>query len=884
MDHRSGILKATEDNITRTRAALLLHPIGHPDRGSLVNNLSLGLSDRFEQTGHLEDLNESIQLNRDVLLLRPMGHPDRGSSIHNLSLGLFNRFHQTGHFVDLDESIHLSRDALLLHPMGHQDRGSSIHNLSLGLINRFQQTGHLEDLDESIQLNRDALLIRPMGHPDRNSSLNNLILSLSDRFNRTGHLENLDESIQLNRDAILLHPIGHPARGTLIHNLSLGLSNRFNQTGHLEDLDESIQLSRDVLLLIPGATQTMVLHSTTSMRFCSVPWATQTMILHSTTLVWASGTALSRQAIWKTLRKMHFYSIPWATETMVPHSTASMHFYSVPWATQTVVLHSTTSVWASGIASSRQSAYQRPNRQLRIFYSPVSDCLKAVKNWVIFTQLHPDLAQSNLDAHIMGLSIISRYLSMMPIISLQYQHLSSVIKLPEFVSDGASQAIHLGQLTLAVEIIEQGRGLLWSELRGLRTPMDRLRVLDPSLVDELMQIHHQLEILSMQNSADRGIPLVKLLRRYRKFLDLRPFLGRKSFDELKSAAKHGPIIVVNCNRYRSDILIVLDQNSPVLISLVEGLYEQVETLMEQLTEARFLIKASPKRYNHVLRATLKDLWELVVSPVVTKLQELQIPKMSRIFWCPTSILSMLPLHAAGPISPGTKEFLPDLYISSYTPTLTALIDAFNTNKSSLQLPHLLVAGQYDKSLPRTKEEINQVLQYQTHIPITSVEGSAATKEVLEKALVDHEWLHIASHGTLVPGKPFSSYFSLAGGSHFTLLDIIRLNLPNATFAFLSACHTAEQSPDSVHNEVIHLAAAMQFSGFRGVVGTMWEMADIDGPDMVKDFYSHLFSDENLSRCNEVGAQARALSEAIKKMRGRKGVTLERWVNFVHIGA
>ncbi|KAG1742803.1 hypothetical protein EDB19DRAFT_1700425 [Suillus lakei] len=52
----------------------------------------------------------------------------------------------------------------------------------------------------------------------------------------------------------------------------------------------------------------------------------------------------------------------------------------------------------------------------------------------------------------------------------------------------------------------------------------------------------------------------------------------------------------------------------------------------------------------------------------------------------------------------------------------------------------------------------------------------------------------------------------------TLLNIVENNAPQAEFAFLSACHTAvgdEQTPD----EVIHLAAGLQFSGFKSVIGT-----------------------------------------------------------------
>ncbi len=37
---------------------------------------------------------------------------------------------------------------------------------------------------------------------------------------------------------------------------------------------------------------------------------------------------------------------------------------------------------------------------------------------------------------------------------------------------------------------------------------------------------------------------------------------------------------------------------------------------------------------------------------------------------------------------------------------------------------------------------------------------------------------------------------------------------------LTACHTAELTKVSIADEVLHLAAAMQFYGFRRVVGKM----------------------------------------------------------------
>ncbi|KAI9436276.1 hypothetical protein H4582DRAFT_1854555 [Lactarius indigo] len=55
-------------------------------------------------------------------------------------------------------------------------------------------------------------------------------------------------------------------------------------------------------------------------------------------------------------------------------------------------------------------------------------------------------------------------------------------------------------------------------------------------------------------------------------------------------------------------------------------------------------------------------------------------------------------------------------------------------------------------------------------------------------------------------------------SHVTRL--VRSQFPAAEFAFPFACHTAELTEDTITAEVLHLAVAMQYCGFRGVVWTM----------------------------------------------------------------
>lgn len=85
----------------------------------------------------------------------------------------------------------------------------------------------------------------------------------------------------------------------------------------------------------------------------------------------------------------------------------------------------------------------------------------------------------------------------------------------------------------------------------------------------------------------------------------------------------------------------------------------------------------------------------------------------------------------------------------------------------------------------------------------------------------------------------------------------------------------ESSPD----EVIHLAAAMQFSGFRSVIGSMWSVDDDAAGQIVPAFYDH-FVDAESGRLDCKRA-AGALHKALKKL--RKKIPFEQQIVIVHIG-
>lgn len=106
---------------------------------------------------------------------------------------------------------------------------------------------------------------------------------------------------------------------------------------------------------------------------------------------------------------------------------------------------------------------------------------------------------------------------------------------------------------------------------------------------------------------------------------------------------------------------------------------------------------------------------------------------------------------------------------------------------------------------------------------------------------------------------------------------MQANLPDTEFAFLATCCSVARGRE-VSDEVINLAAAMQFCGFRNTVGTLWRMRDDDGPVLAGEFYKHLLREGR----GDIRHSAMALNTATKALR-EAGVPPDRWATYVHIG-
>ncbi|KAI0267452.1 CHAT domain-containing protein [Gloeopeniophorella convolvens] len=521
-------------------------------------------------------------------------------------------------------------------------------------------------------------------------------------------------------------------------------------------------------------------------------------------------------------------------------------------------------------------------------------------------------------------SILENFLATRP--TLQARHVCLALELElghTSASDYASHWAEAGQIERAVETLERGRSFLWSELRGFRTSVDRLSAMNEVLASKFVAVSQCLEEITTSSPGLRdartalhihGVQLPDpeqtgpadkfsssleerkalsvhreaIISQIRALPSFEHFMKSVPFEILRVAASHGPVIFTNRTFFGPcGVFIILRDAPPSFIPTPAMSCDRGLELMNELLDTRRTHGLDSKQYDRTLRSVLEQLYTHIGQPVIAKLQELGIPEGSRVWWCPTSVFCSLPLHAMGPI-PTTgkaKRYFSDVYISSYTPTLSSLIESQARAKEATRSPSLLVIGQPDASLPSVRAEIKAVQE--TVVPLgcatTALISAEATTPAVQAGLREHNFVHFACHGTLEPERPFEAAFRLYEDDRLTLLDIARERLPHAEFAFLSACHTAEPADLRTPDEALHLAAAMQHCGFRSVVGTMWEMADLDGRDLAAHFYGYMFTEER--RDVPFGERsARALQHAVRKLRLKRGMTLERWVNFVHYGA
>ena len=275
------------------------------------------------------------------------------------------------------------------------------------------------------------------------------------------------------------------------------------------------------------------------------------------------------------------------------------------------------------------------------------------------------------------------------------------------------------------------------------------------------------------------------------------------------------------------------------------------------------------------------LWHALAEPVLTELG-LTRPRRApgccpRVWWCPTGLLTFLPLHAAG--TSGANTVL-DRAVSSYTPGLLALARTRDRARPPAERARLLTVAMREtpglSPLHGAQEETGPLRRFRGD----ALKGAAATKAAVTSALGKHAWVHFACHGGQDPSDPSQGRVFLHDHREdpLTVLDIGRLELPDAEFAFLSACETARggvRLPD----ESLHLAAALQLAGYAHVIASLWPISDELAIEVSASVYATI---ESRGGGLDPARSALALHEAVHTLR-RSHEHPMLWAAYVHFG-
>ncbi|KAG1873810.1 CHAT domain-containing protein [Suillus subluteus] len=824
-------IDASDEGIHLRRVVLELCPLGHQLRPSALRWLAEAVKARFQQCGSVDDIDTSIQLGREAVSLSLEGHADRDVYLNNLAFSIKLRFDHQGKPNDLDEAISLYEEALPLRPVGHEYRDILLDNLGGALISRFHKRGDIDDITRAVSLRREALTLCPPGHPRRGMTLHNLAFALVTRYEKLDVSKDLNEAIDRYRESLWLKRLDHPERYVTLFNLSAVLCSRFKQTQENEYVEEAISLCQESL----AAVSSLHPHRYFSYMRLQRAYLSRYQILHDPTdlsLAIENFRFASRHPT-QGLPPRIIEAINWASEADFYQHESALEAYM------------TVFELLDGHLATRSSTISRREAAAAFHYA---------------------------------------------------------ITLPV---DAASCAIRRDNLQHAVELVEQGRGQQWSLASRLKTPVEDLESANPTLAHNYLELSKRVSNAAQSSAtitdraaADQAETEYRRLTRQweavvveiRDLQAFSRFLLPPLYGGLQMAARQGPVIILIASQFSCNAIIIPTSGDPYDVPFPSVTLADLNNLKDRFARAiRDASKMGPAESRTDLIVLSRIIWDEIMLPIVNVLEHvLKIERRSRIWLCPTAAFTSIPLHAANPFltkadRSGKEPCLEDLYICSYTPTLSALIRSRQLMKKRVP-PSFVAIGQAQpgtgkgKALLAVDSELELVHKL---VPATAnrttISGDAATRAGALEALQQNTWVHLACHGKQDRTQPYDSHFVMRD-EHLTLLDIMERDIPHAEFAFLSACHTAvgdEETPD----EVIHLAAGLQFSGFKSVIGTLWEVDDSVAKHVVEAFYKYMFNmkEDGVMDCTKAAWALNCATHAVKTK-----VPLEQRMVFIHI--
>lgn len=798
--------------------------------------------------GELSDLNLAIVCLAEAASSIPETNANQPEVLNSLGNAYQYRFQHLGELPDLNKAIKYFEQAISLTPACRASKQAYLVNLENSYLCRFGRQGKYSDISKAIECRKSVASFAPDLYTQKRIMLKSFANRYIAQSTGLGELSDLDEMIDGLDRVVSSIPDSHLTKPQTLNTLGLCCRYRFDRLGEQSDLNKAINYLEHAVSLTPDGHPK-----------------------HPRLLNNLGDTYLQR----------------FEHQSMPEDINAAIMYFSKS---------------AQSMTGSARFRFQ------------------ASRKWARLSSQYG--VSSRKIAYERTMELLPQLVWLGTTIDRRYQLLAEI---GDVATEAASCAIELGDYNRAVEWLESGRSIVWNQMLQLRTPFDDLSAKDPELAQKLRKVGQGLEYEGARSSApflpeyrqsdleEKVLPTTdmselkeestrfqnlaleweRLLQQAREIPGFEHFMRPPRASELMRATEHGPVAMINVHGSRCDALILLPHSNNIAhVPLKSFSLKKAVDVQEHMTQAFENQLRCFKKANRLGHPNLQDnrtpeqllgtIWCDVVKPVLDCLGytiKLPVDELPHLTWCTTGPLSFFPLHAAGYYdSPQPNAF--DLVISSYTPTLSALLNL--TAQGPFPCSGILAVGQEHTrglpSLPYTRLELSIIKEKARATRYLQLDDHHATVDAVLNAMDEYSWVHLACHAIQRTADPAQSAFQLHDGD-LTLSTLTKRPFKNKGLAFLSACQTA-RGDERLPDEAVHLAAGMLMAGYASVIATMWPISDEDGPEVAKHVYAAVLSDGNMDSTRA----AKALHKAVVALREKVGTrAFGRWAPFIHMG-
>jgi len=857
-------------------------------RNAVRGMLATALTTLGDQTGDLSDLERAVRIGGELVAGTDRDDPARARYLANLGAAPHRLAERTGDAADLERGRDVLAAALDATSADDPARPGRLSTLGGVLVAGYERTGDLAQLGEAIERLEEAVGTVAADDPERIKCLCNLGGARAVRYRYTDELSDLDRAIAVLEEAAHDAPQGLADRGRLLSNLGNALRSRWRREHRSADLKRAVEIGEAAVAASEEGTHERAV-SQGNLAITLLEMAEQT----------GDRAALDRaiEVLEESLASGRDDDVS-RVERLRLLGSALRH-------------RSRPDDLKRALASCRQA--------LRVELAKPLDRTLAAKEWAACA-----MAAGERDEAVTAIELAVNLVGEVAPLGLhRADRENRLAELAGLGSQAAAICLAAGQSGRAVELFEQGRGVLIAQALDARTDVTALEARHVELAARFTRLAGALDRSDLiadhatawtdgadphrrsRTADDReevAQQLQLVITEIRAVPGFETFLRPRPLDQLLAVTSDGPVVLINVAEERSDAMIL----APTGVDVIEldiqpsDVIDHLKRLLDAVADAQ---DGGPGARAEDVESKLADvldwLWDAIAERVLERLGFTGPPDEGqpwpRVYWCPSGPLAFLPLHAAGRTAPGSGSptaSVMDRAVSSAIPTVRTLAQArrqpIGPAGDEDDRHRLLVVAMPETpgepDLPGAAREAQLLADlFPGQVDILGLPDTPpATHATVMAALPRHAWAHLACHGASSMRNPSASHLLLQDHlTHpLTVLDLSQARLEDAELAFLSACTTARGGTD-LPDETIHLAAGCLLAGYRHVIATLWPIGDPDALAVTRAVYRDLKSQ---SASREADAAAEAIHKAIHSFRHRYPHQPSRWASYVHAGS